>query len=81
MILKDKSPAEVHLMAARSAETLRSRLRITAREHGDRIRQLTELMRKVSANDFDDAETLAGIKGITVSPELEKLILNPTHGL
>ena len=83
MILNDKSPAEVHLMAHRACEALRARFRGVARVHADRTRQLTDLMRKISASDFGDGKdgTLAGIKGVSLSPDLEKLIVNPTDGL
>ncbi len=80
-ILKDKSPAEVHLMAHRANETLRARIKGVARDHADRMRQLNDLMRQISATDFDDGQTLAGMKGISISPELERLIVNPTDGL
>jgi hypothetical protein len=80
-ILENKSPAEVHLMAHRASEELKSRFRGIAREHSDRIRQLSDLMRQISASDFDDGQVLAGTKGVSLSPELEKLIVNPTGGL
>jgi hypothetical protein len=83
MILESKSPAEIHLMAHRACETLRARQRAIAREHADRIRQLTELMRGISTSDYDDttSPTLAGVKGLSLSPDLERLIVNPTDGL
>ena len=80
-LLKDKSPADVHLMADRSREALRARLRNIARDHSDRIRQLTDLMKQISASDYHEGATLSGVDGISVSPDLEKLILNPTEGL
>jgi hypothetical protein len=81
MILADKSPAEVHLMADRACEELRSRIKAIAREHSDRIRQLTGLKRQIMASEFAAGQTLAGIEAITLSPDLEKLVVNPTNGL
>jgi hypothetical protein len=81
MILDEKSPADVHLMAHRAHEQLKSRHREIARSHADRMKQLSEVMRQISASDFNDKPTLAGIKGFSLSPELERLILNPTAGL
>lgn len=80
-LLASKSPAEVHLLAHRARETIKASLRETARIHSDRIRKIDGLMSQISATDFEDGETLAGIKALSLSPELEKLIVNPTAGL
>lgn len=83
MILKDKTTAEIHLMTHRAVEVIRARDRSIRREHADRLRRLTDLMREISVSDFDntDGETMPGTNALSLSPELEKLILNPTEGL
>ena len=80
-LLKDKSPADVHLMAGRAREALRIRLRTLAREHTDRIKALTELMQQIASREYKEGETLAGVDSVSVSPELENLIDNQTYGL
>lgn len=75
-----ESPAEIHLIAAEGIETLRSRLKSIAREHSDRIHRLHVLQRKIVGSRHGEVG-LPGMNGLSIEPDLEKLLVNPTHGL
>ena len=81
MMLKDKSPAEIHLMAFRARETLQARIKSLTREHRDRMRKLNGLMQQIGATDYDGVQGLEGMASVSCSPELEQLVIDPTHGL
>jgi hypothetical protein len=75
-----KSPSDIHLDAAEAIETLRSRLKAIAREHSDRIHKLHDLQRRIVAGRHG-AQGLPGLDGLSIDPELQKLLANPVHGL
>jgi hypothetical protein len=75
-----ESPAEIHLIAAEGIETLRARLKSIAREHSDRIHKLNVLQRKIVVSRHAEAG-LPGLAGLSIEPDLQKLLVDPTHGL
>jgi hypothetical protein len=83
MILKNKSRAEVHLLAHRALEVIRARDTAIKRAHADRMGRLKELMREISVAEDGEAnpDAIPGTQSLSLSPELERLILNPTEGL
>lgn len=80
MLQAQTSKAELHLLAYRSHETLRARLKSVAREHADRMKQLENLMAQIAASDPSSNE-LPGVGTLSLTPEIERLLVNPTHGL
>lgn len=80
-VLKSKTPSDVYFLAGRAQQELVSRMKAVNRKHGDRIRKLRDVMNKISCAEVDSAETLEGVDGISLDPETELLILNPTHDL
>lgn len=77
---KNITDAELLMLAYRGRETLRSRIKAVAREHSDRIRRLDLLMHRINAKP-DGGPDLAGTGGLSIEPDLEKLLQNPTYGL
>lgn len=75
-----KSASDIHVEAAEAIDTLRSRLKAIAREHSDRIHRLQELQKRILAARHG-AQGLPGLDGITLEPDLQKLLANPVHGL
>lgn len=80
MITKDITKAELHLLAYRAHETLRARLKSVAREHADRMKQLDHIMVQIAASDPSSNE-FPGVGTLSLTPEVERLLVNPTHGL
>jgi hypothetical protein len=78
---KNITDAELLLIAYRGRETLRARLKVFAREHSDRIRKLDGLMHRINAKPHTNGDELAGTTGVSIEPDLEKLLVNPVHGL
>lgn len=78
---KSITDAELLLIAYRGRETLRARIKAVAREHSDRIRRLDALMHRINAKPEGQGAELTGTAGLSIEPELEKLLANPTHGL
>lgn len=82
MLPENITNPELHLLAYRSREALKARLKAVAREHSDRIKQLDHIMQQISeAPPPHSGASLDHIDHITLSPDLEKLLLNPTEGL
>lgn len=81
-MLKDKSPAEILTMADIAQQQLRAELRDTAREYSDRIKQLEEIKNAARSEFQSHGDKLPSLAGaLTLSPDRERLLLNPTHGL
>lgn len=69
-------------MAYSAKEVLRARLKHTAREYSDRIKQCEDIMRAAAnATESAPAGALPGTNAISLSPDKAKLLFNPTHGL
>lgn len=81
MLSAQTSIPELHFRAARAAQTLRARSKAVNREHADRIRKLENFMRRISAEADASGSPLKGTEALSLSPDLDKLIANPTHGL
>ena len=81
MLPENVTVPQVISMAYRSRQTLRAQLKSVAREYSDRIRQLDHLMERASASDEAGADALTGVDKLSLSPELKRLLVNPTHGL
>ena len=85
LIRENTTPAEVLAMAYTAKETLRSRARATMREYSDRIKQCDDIMR-TAALAAESAQT-HGTQGtliaqpLSLSPDKQRLLVNPTHGL
>lgn len=75
-----KSASDIHVEAAEAIDTLRSRLKSIAREHSDRIHRLQDLQKRILVARHG-AQGLPGLDGISIDPELQKLLANPVHGL
>lgn len=71
---------DLHFRAYRAAQTLRARSKALNREHADRIRKLENFMRRISV-EAGTTGCITGTDALSLSPDLEKLIANPTHGL
>ena len=85
LIRENTSPAEILAMAYSARETLRSRARNAMREYSDRIKQCDDIMR-TAALAAESAQT-HGAQGsliaqpLSLSPDKQRLLVNPTHGL
>lgn len=79
MVLDNKSKADLALLAFRSCETLRSKQKAVDREYSDRVKKLKKLMVSIASTPEDT--TLPGTDGLSLTPDLQKLLLNPTDGL
>jgi hypothetical protein len=75
-----ESPAEINLIADEGIETLRARVKAIAREHSDRIHKLNVLKRKIVVSRHAEAG-LPGMPALSIEPDLQKLLVDPTHGL
>lgn len=78
-LIENKTEADVYFMAGTAIDTLNSRQKLIAREYGDRIKSLKKLMQHIAHHPPGDA--LPGVSGVSIEPDLEKLLLNPMHGL
>lgn len=78
--LSKLSVAEVHIRAYRAAQELRARSKDICRAHNDRIKQLEHLMRQISVSDAK-GDDIPGVAGLSLSPEIEDIIQNPSAGL
>ncbi len=84
LIRENTSPAEILAMAYSARETLRSRARNAMREYSDRIKQCDDIMR-TAATAAESAQ--GGAQGsliaqpLSLSPDKQRLLVNPTHGL
>lgn len=84
LIRENTSPAEILAMAYSARETLRSRARNAMREYSDRIKQCDDIMR-TAATAAESAQ--GGVQGsliaqpLSLSPDKQRLLVNPTHGL
>jgi hypothetical protein len=81
MLPESTTLPQVHLLAYRSRETLRSQLKSLAREYSDRIKQLDNVMRQAAVASENTGDTLKGVDALSLSPDLQRLLVNPTHGL
>lgn len=83
LIPETTSPEQVLAMAFSARESLKSRLRNTAREYSDRIKQLDDIMRAASnqVGQQTHGDMLPGTPAMALSPDKQKLLVNPTHGL
>jgi hypothetical protein len=81
MLPENITNAELHLLAYRSRETLRARLKAVAREHADRMKRIETVMQQIGSVQ-PEHEDLPGVgPRISLTPDLELLLVNPTHGL
>lgn len=79
-MLKEKTLPELYLLADQARAQLRSRLKAQAREYSDRSKRLENLMRHIA--NGTETSTLPGVpSAVSLTPDLERLILDPTHGL
>lgn len=72
---------ELYILAERARETLRAQLKDTAREYSDRVKQLDNLKHQILLHSGTRSDQLDGLAKLSLSPELQKLLVNPTHGL
>lgn len=75
-----KSNAEIMIRAYRADATLRERQKSITKEHAERRKKLKALMDSVNKAEMTGQVPLAGV-GLSLSPELQDLLENPTHGL
>lgn len=77
------SPAEILAMAYTARETLRSRARNAMREYSDRIKQCDDIMRTaaIAAESAASGQGSLITQPISLSPDKQRLLVNPTHGL
>ena len=71
--------SELVVLAYRGAQELRSRSKASSRVHADRVKRFDQFIR--AAVLVEDTEQLPGIAGLSIDPEMELMLHNPTHGL
>ncbi len=83
MILKDKTPSDIHVLTHRAFQVIQARDSAIKRKHADRMAQLKEIMCEISSleDKQGDADLIPGTQLFSLSPERERLILNPLEGL
>lgn len=73
---------ELYILAERARETLRAQLKDTAREYSDRVKQIDNLKHQILLHSAGTrSDQLDGLAKLSLSPELQRLLVNPTHGL
>jgi len=78
---KDLTVSQLYQRAGKARDVLRSTVRAIAREYSDRVHKLGLLQQRIDLIP-DDGAMLGDVgKQISLSPDLEKLILNPNFGL
>jgi len=78
-LIENKTEADLCFMAFSSIDSLVSRQKLVGREYGDRIKALKKFQHQLLHHAPGDA--LPGVGGSSLDPDMEKLLLNPMHGL
>ena len=73
--------AEIHVKAHRCINTLRSRFKLVAQEHRERIKQLHHLAQTIEREGAAGQLDLRSDQRVSLSPKIERLLGDPTHGL
>lgn len=81
MLPENISVLEVLRLGVMARAELRSRYKSVSREYGDRIRKLDKIIEIASAPDSARNNALDGVDGLSLSPDLQKLLLDPTNRL
>jgi multidrug resistance efflux pump len=72
--------AEIHVRAGQCIATLKSRSQRVAQKHRERIKQLRDLAENIEQQTAAGQLELTGEK-VSLSPDLERLLGDPIHGL
>ena len=80
MSLTDQRLSEIQFQAGLAVLQLQARVKQVSRAHNDRIKRIETFMLKLYAAD-NTGVSLPGVSGISISPDIEKLIANPLGGL
>ena len=73
--------AEIHVKAYQCIATLQSRSFRIAQEHRERIKALRGLSESIEQQGAAGQLNLVSGDSVTLSPDLERLLGDPTHGL
>lgn len=72
--------AEIHVRSHQCIATLQSRAQAVAQEHRERIKQLRAVAQAIEQKGSAGQLTL-GDQSPSFSPEIDRLLADPTHGL
>lgn len=75
--------SDIYFQAGIAKATLKANLREVAREYSDRCKRLEQVQQEAQrqAAIHGNSALLNGLGEMSLSPDLQKLLVNPLHGL
>lgn len=73
--------AEIHVKAYQSIDCLVSRQKLFLQEYRERIKRLRHIAHTIAQNSVAGGGLALNVEAVSLSPEDERLLADPTHGL